>query len=131
MSWYLDVLKKYAQFSGRARRKEYWMFVLFNSIVMVCISVAGSVIGSVLKMPVVLFALMVVYALFVFIPSIALVIRRLHDINKSGWAIFYNFIPAVGPFIFLYFMVKDSQSGDNQYGPNPKETSNVTVAVTA
>jgi uncharacterized membrane protein YhaH (DUF805 family) len=112
MNWYFEVLKKYAVFSGRARRKEYWFFILFNIIISVVISFIAGLTE--------LFFLSAIYALAVLIPSIAVGVRRLHDTNRSGWWILINFIPIIGTIIFILFAVSDSQEEENQYGLNPK-----------
>jgi uncharacterized membrane protein YhaH (DUF805 family) len=112
MNWYLDVIKnKYAQFDGRARRKEYWMFFLFNVIISIVLSVIDSMVG----MPV----LGGLYFLAIIIPGVAVTIRRLHDTGRSGWWALLGLLPVVG-LVLLVFLVLDSQPGDNQYGPNPK-----------
>ena len=112
MNWYLAVLKKYADFSGRARRKEFWMFVLFNFIIAVVLGVVDSMIG----VPV----LGLIYTLGVLIPSLAVGARRLHDIGKTGWWQLIAFVPFIGVIVLIIFFVMDSNPGDNQYGPNPK-----------
>ena len=120
MNWYINVLKNYAVFSGRARRQEYWMFFLFNFI----FALAASLIG--------MFTFGVVYILYgiaVFVPSLAVAVRRLHDIGKSGWYWFIVLIPVAGPIWFLVLMCTDSQPGENQYGPNPKEEEDSSKAV--
>ncbi len=111
MNWYLEVLKKYAVFGGRARRKEYWIFYLFN----VLISYAPAIIESMLvgNPGVIGFGLGSLYSLAVLIPSIAVGVRRMHDIGRSGWWLLL-------PIVNLVFLVWDSQEGDNCYGPNPK-----------
>ncbi len=113
MNWYLEVLKKYAVFSGRARRKEYWMFVLFNviiSIVLFAIDVVAGTQGI----------LYLLYNLAVLVPAIAVAIRRLHDTDKSGWWILIGLVPIVGGIWLLVLMVLDSKPGQNQYGVCPK-----------
>ena len=111
MNWYLGVLKKYADFNGRARRKEFWMFFLFNLIAAIILGVIDSMIG----IPV----LGLIYSLGVLLPSLAVGARRLHDTGKSGWWLLLGLIPLVG-LILIIFWVMDSNPGDNQYGPNPK-----------
>ena len=113
MNWYLDVLKKYAVFTGRARRKEYWMFVLFSVIVTIVLSLVEGIVGG----PGVLSGL---YALAVLLPSIGVGVRRLHDTGRSGWWILIGLVPLVGIIVLIVFFVADSQPGTNQYGPNPK-----------
>jgi len=112
MNWYIDVLKKYAVFGGRARRKEYWMFFLFNLIIAFVIGFIEGLVGS----PGVIGML---YMLAVLIPGLAVTVRRLHDTSRSGWWFFIAFIP-FGGLVLLVFMVLDSTPGDNTYGPNPK-----------
>jgi len=113
MEWYLQVLKKYAVFSGRAHRTEYWMFVLINLIISFVLYLVEAFAGG----PGVLGGL---YSLAVLIPSLAVAARRLHDTNRSGWWLLIGLIPVIGAIVLLVFMVQDSQPGENQYGPNPK-----------
>jgi uncharacterized membrane protein YhaH (DUF805 family) len=113
MHWYLEGLKKYAVFSGRARRRAYWMFVLFNVIIALVIGIIEGLVGS----PGVV---AILYSLAVLIPGIAVAVRRLHDTNRSGWWLLIGLIPLIGPIVLLVFVVQDSQPGANQYGPNPK-----------
>ncbi|MHC4873364.1 MAG: DUF805 domain-containing protein [Planctomycetota bacterium] len=113
MNYYIEVWKKFAVFSGRARRKEYWMFVLFNIIVAILLGIIDGFVTNGI--------LIGIYNLAIIIPSIAVGVRRLHDIGRSGWSLLFVLIPFVGPFIILYFLVTDSAPGDNEYGPNPKE----------
>ncbi len=113
MSWYLAVLKKYAEFSGRARRKEYQMFALFNFIILFVIGLVDTLAGS----PGVLGML---YGLAVLIPSIAVSVRRLHDTDRSGWWFLIALVPLIGIIVLIVFMVRDSTPLENQYGANPK-----------
>lgn len=113
MNWYLEVLKKYAVFSGRARRKEYWMFFLFNIIITFVLEFIEELAGS----PGILGML---YSLAVLIPGIAVSVRRLHDTDRSGWWLLITLIPLIGAIVILVFMVQDSKPGENQYGMNPK-----------
>ena len=113
MNWYLKVLKKYAVFSGRAQRKEYWMFFLFNFIIAFVLGFVEGLAGG----PGVLGSL---YGLAVLIPGIAVSVRRLHDTNRSGWWLLISVVPFIGGIVLLIFMVGDSQPDDNRYGPNPK-----------
>lgn len=112
MNWYIDVLKKYAVFSGRARRKEYWMFTLINIIISIILGVIDGMLGTAI--------IGMIYSLAVLIPCIAVSIRRLHDTGRSGWWLLIGLIPLIGLIVLIIFMVQDSESGDNQYGPNPK-----------
>ena len=106
MEWYLKVVRdNYANFNGRARRKEYWMFVLFNAIIGTAIAFIGGFVGF--------YLLGTIYNVAIIIPSIAVAVRRMHDVGKSGWFLLipiYSFILAVS----------DSEAAENKYGPNPK-----------
>ncbi|NQT34353.1 DUF805 domain-containing protein [bacterium] len=113
MNWYIEVLKKYAVFGGRARRTEYWMFVLFNIIIAIAIGVIEGIVGS----PAIVSGL---YSLGVLIPSLAVAVRRLHDTDRSGWWILIALVPVVGFIVLLVFMVQDGTPGENQHGQNPK-----------
>ena len=108
-----SVFTKYATFNGRARRSEYWYFVLFNFVVSAVLGVLANAIG-------VASTLSNLYSLAVLIPGLAVAWRRLHDIGKPGYCYFIFLIPIVGWILFLVWMCKDSQPGDNKYGPNPK-----------
>ena len=121
MNWYLDVIKKYAVFSGRARRKEYWMFFLFNMLFAFAAGIIDRALGITFDGtwygP-----FYTLYALALLIPSLAVAVRRLHDVNKSGWYLLINIIPIIGWIIVLIKLCTDSTPGENQYGANPKET---------
>ena len=122
MSWYLTVLKKYAVFSGRARRKEYWMFILFNLIFVIAAVILDSILGTINENSG--YGLIsTLYSLAVLLPSFAVLVRRLHDTGRSGWWIFITLIPLIGSIWLLVLLVGDSQPGDNKYGPNPKVTT--------
>ena len=130
MNWYLKVWQQYADFTGRARRTEYWMFTLFNFIIVMLfyflifgILVTGNDSTMIVLIPTIL---LVIYAFAVLIPNLAVVVRRLHDIGKSGWWYFIGFIPLVGPIWLLVLLCTDSQYGSNEWGDNPKgEGSNI------
>lgn len=128
MDWYLLVLKKYAVFNGRARRKEYWFFVLFNFLVAVALGIVDSLAGS-YNPEVGMGLLGTVYALAVFIPSIAVFVRRLHDTGRSGWWILIAFIPLIGALVLLVFMLLDSEDKENKYGPSPKLEAETTTLI--
>lgn len=124
MNWYLKVLKQYADFSGRARRKEFWMFVLFNFIFSIIAMFLDKVLGTTLNIyeqSVDYGWIYLIYGLLVLIPFIAVSVRRLHDIGKSGWAYLIGLIPIVGAIILLVWFCKDSEISENKWGPNPKE----------
>ena len=113
MEWYLKVVRdNYANFNGRASRQEYWMFFLFNMIFAIIIMGIDIILG--------LGFLNIIYSLVVMIPGIAVGIRRLHDIGKSGWMVLIVLIPCIGAFWLIYLMVQDSSPLDNEYGPSPK-----------
>jgi uncharacterized membrane protein YhaH (DUF805 family) len=115
MNWYFGVWKKYATFSGRARRKEYWMFFLFNFIVAFVIGFVLGFIGAILKIgPALADAGNALYNLAVLIPGIAVGVRRMHDVGRNGWWLLF-------PIVNIVFLCKDGQPGENRYGPNPKE----------
>ena len=120
MNWYLKVLMQYADFKGRARRKEYWMFflfhVIFGTVLMTLDQVIGINFGESSYGP-----LYLIYTLAVFIPTIAAMVRRLHDTGKTGWMGLVILIPLIGIIWWIILMVKDSNPGANQYGENPKE----------
>lgn len=110
MNWYIGVLKKYAQFSGRARRKEYWMFFLFSIIVVIILGFVSGMLnlGNGYSSP-----LVSLYDLAVLLPSIAVGVRRMHDTDHSGWWLLF-------PIVNLVFAVTGGTSGDNRFGPDPK-----------
>ncbi len=114
MYWYIEALKKYAVFTGRARRKEYWMFYLINIIIAVIIGV----IEGMLRLPGLVGK---IYPYAMALPGISVSVRRLHDTNRSGWWFLINLIPVIGSIFFLLFTIEDSAPGENAYGPNPKE----------
>jgi uncharacterized membrane protein YhaH (DUF805 family) len=120
MNWYLQVLKKYAEFNGRARRKEYWMFVLFNILFLIAVSIIDNVVGTTIdELPYGLFYCL--YALAVLIPGLAVGVRRLHDVGKSGWMMLIALIPIVGGIWLLVLFCLEGVTGQNEYGSNPKE----------
>ena len=119
MSWYLQALKKYAVFSGRSRRKEYWYFVLFNIIVAIVLAGIDALLGT-RSSSSSIGLLSGIYGLAVIIPSLAVTVRRLHDIDRSGWWIFINLIPLIGAIVLLVFAVSEGTPGNNRYGPSPK-----------
>lgn len=122
MNWYLEVLKKYAVFNGRARRKEYWLFFLFNIIICVVLGLIDGIIGtSGATGSIGLFGGL--YLLAILIPGIAVSIRRLHDTGRSGWWVLIGLVPIIGGIVVLVLMVLDGTPGENQYGKNPKEVA--------
>ena len=144
MEWYLKCLRQYADFSGRARRKEYWMFILFNAIISFVLGFIDGVL--------VLNVLSYIYALVIFIPSLAVSVRRLHDIGRCGWWYLLPMVPFIGlsallafgsftssaaiilglaalgtGILMLVWFCTDSEGGSNKWGPNPKEEEGMNI----
>lgn len=116
------VIENYANFSGRARRAEYWWFTLFSVVLQVVLFglavLLGNTVGGIAgAIPIILYVL--VY-LALLVPALAVAIRRLHDTGKTGWLLLIAFIPLVGPLVLLFFMATDGDRESNQYGPSPK-----------
>ena len=120
MKWFLDALKnKYATFKGRARRKEYWYFVLFYALAIVALAIVDGVVGTFSEeIGIGLFS--GVFVLATFVPTLAVTVRRLHDTDRSGWWVLLDLVPFVGALVLFVFTVLDSQPGANRFGPNPK-----------
>lgn len=119
MNWYVDVLRKYAVFSGRARRKEYWFFVLFNLLIVAGLTLVDMFVGT--YDPIREIGLLSgLYGIGVILPSVAVGARRLHDSGRTAWWLLIGLVPVIGAIVLLIFFVLDSQLGDNEYGPNPK-----------
>lgn len=112
-----SVLNQYATFSGRARRSEYWYFFLCSSLVSWLLGVVGQFIGGTHTAN----FLTSLFSIAIFVPSLAVMWRRLHDTGRSGLSILFLLIPLVGWIILLVFLCQDSQPGTNAYGPNPKD----------
>ena len=112
MNWYIEVLKKYVVFSGRAHRTEYWMFTLINFVIVLALMAIGAMIG--------IRGLSGIYNLAVLLPSIGVTVRRLHDTGKTGWLALVWLVPVIGWVAILIFMALEGQEGDNQYGPSPQ-----------
>ncbi|UIP26801.1 DUF805 domain-containing protein [Photobacterium sp. TLY01] len=120
MNWYLYALRKYAVFTGRAQRQEYWYFFLINLV----ITLALGIVDNLLNTPGTgegTGLLGGVYSLAVLIPSVAVGVRRLHDIGKSGWWMLLSLIPVIGFVVLLFFFARAGQPGTNEHGPNPKD----------
>jgi uncharacterized membrane protein YhaH (DUF805 family) len=121
MNWFIEALKKYATFSGRATRTEYWYFILFYILIfigLVTIDCATGTFSSETGMGI----LGNVYSLIMFIPSLAATVRRLHDTGRSGWWLLVTIIP-FGVIALIYLLTKDSESGENMYSENPTDVS--------
>jgi uncharacterized membrane protein YhaH (DUF805 family) len=111
MEYFIGALKKYADFTGRARRKEYWMFVLFYIIFYIVSVVIDSVLGIAL--------VSIIFSLGMAVPSISVAARRLHDTGRSGWWQLISLIPLIGVIVLIVFLTQDSHE-ENEYGANPK-----------
>lgn len=116
MNWYLQALRKYVGFSGRAHRTEFWMFTLVSTIISIALVIVdvslglGDEYGGVLSS---------IYALAVFLPALAVGSRRLHDIDRTGWWQLLLIVPLLGLIVLIVFWVKESDAGSNEHGPNP------------
>ncbi|MGM0461304.1 MAG: DUF805 domain-containing protein [Fibrobacterota bacterium] len=114
MEWFIKAVQQFSDFEGRARRREYWFFVLFY----ILFALAAMGIDDLLGTGMMLYTF---YVLALFPPALAVQVRRLHDTGKSGWMILIAFIPVIGYLWLLFLLVQDSTPGENAYGPNPKE----------
>ncbi|GGH11558.1 DUF805 domain-containing protein [Sphingobacterium alkalisoli] len=128
MEWYLKVVRdNYANFNGRARRKEFWMFTLFNFIISSILAIIDQVMGLTYgienQIGMENGILQSIYGLAVFIPSLAVAVRRLQDTSKSGWNLLWVFT-CIGIFYILYLYIVEGDHGQNKYGPDPKEDEN-------
>ncbi|PJG84528.1 DUF805 domain-containing protein [Conservatibacter flavescens] len=122
MNWYLSVIKQYVNFNGRARRKEYWFFTLFNFLIAFALSILDLAFGLFsYESNIGLFS--GIYGLFVFLPTLAVSVRRLHDINRSGWWLLIGLVPILGAIVIFVFMLFDGTPGVNRFGENPKNIS--------
>ncbi len=128
MEFMLMPLKRYADFSGRSRRKEYWMFTLFYVLVFLALGLLAGLFGAFGSdgegpgvMGTIIFGLMGIVVLGLLVPSIAVQVRRMHDQDKSGWFILLGFIPYVGGIVMLVFMCIEGTRGTNRFGPDPKD----------
>jgi uncharacterized membrane protein YhaH (DUF805 family) len=127
MNSFMEVLGKYADFSGRARRSEYWMFQLFTCLIVLGLGLLAGAAIALMGSPngnygalLLIVAPIWLFLLAMIIPHVSVLVRRLHDTGRSGWFYFISFIPIAGPIILLVYLCQDSQPGPNMYGPNPK-----------
>lgn len=131
MKYYLKVLKNYAGFSGRARRKEYWMFVLFNVLFAIVAAILDNILGTTFKFDMGYLQnlpygyIYLVYILAVFIPGLAVGVRRLHDVGKSGWFYLIVLIPLIGAIWIIVLFLTEGTPGPNEYGEDPKAAERV------
>ncbi len=122
MNYYIMVLRKYAEFTGRSRRSEYWFFALFNFIIVMVLATLSGMWDLDSNSPNMIFlSLYVVYNLFVLVPSFAVAVRRLHDVGKSGWWLLIGLIPVIGSIWLIVLFATNGDTGSNEYGENPKE----------
>lgn len=128
MNWYIKVLKQYVDFDGRARRKEFWMFFLFNIIFLALALILDNLLGITFTMDsfsgeqaVFYGYIYMAYSLFTLIPNLSVTVRRLHDTGHSGWMILIGLIPLIGGIWLLVLYFTNSKPGPNKWGPNPKE----------
>ncbi|MCL6220270.1 DUF805 domain-containing protein [Zunongwangia pacifica] len=120
MKWYLKAFRQYSDFNGRARRKEYFMFGLFNALFSIICMLISFGLSNLLESSIFI-SIYVLYTLASLLPSLAVSVRRMHDIGKSGWMLLVSFIPLVGAIWMLMLLITDSDPQNNQYGSNPKE----------
>ncbi len=132
MEWYLKVVRdNYANFNGRARRQEYWMFVLFNTLIIIGLGVVAGLLYAVSEtLGFIGLGLIGIYYLGILVPAIACVVRRLQDQNRSGWMALIGLIPYVGGIVLLVFMCLEGTQGPNQYGPDPKNPAAAAMGTT-
>ena len=139
MHYYFDVLKRYWDFDGRTARKEFWMFILISMIITIILAIVDGVIGAQIVLyqwapiagdsaagieptsirPIEIGILQNIYVLAVFLPSLGVAIRRLHDTGRSGWWWLMNFVCCIGWIVLIVFYVLPGTEGDNKYGPDP------------
>ncbi len=130
MECYLKVLRQYADFTGRARRKEYWMFTLISLIISVVLAILDDMLGLDGDIGVFHFGLLGdLYSLAVLLPTLAVGARRLHDIGRSGWWLLIGLIPVIGLIVLIVFFATDGQRQPNAYGPDPKAVPGETAIV--
>lgn len=123
MKYYLQALKNYSNFKGRARRKEYWMFTLIFTLILIFATIIDNLVGTTFEIAGFDLGYGWVYlivGLLNLLPSLCLIVRRLHDVGKSGWFYFIILIPVIG-FIWIFILsIKEGDQGNNLYGPDPK-----------
>ena len=117
MNYYSICLSKFADFSGRARRREYWTFALVNCLIALLLLILGLAFGEDSPASNIM---VTIFYLIMLVPNLSVSVRRLHDIGKSGWWLFIGLIPLVGSLLLLVWSLMDSEEGENQYGENPK-----------
>ncbi len=119
MQYYIGALKKYATFAGRASRKEFWMFLLINVLIIVGIAVLAALVQGSETLYNIVSIVYLLYIVAMILPSISVVVRRLHDTGRSGWWYFIQLVPFVGSIVMFVFLVLGSTPGNNKYGAGP------------
>lgn len=130
MNWFLRALNKYADFTGRAQRAEYWYFVLFYVLIYVVLAFIDGVTGT-YNAGAGMGILSGIFILAILIPSLSVSVRRLHDIDRTGWWLLIGFIPLIGGLVLFIFTVMDGTKGENTYGPDPKHVASLQGTPTA
>lgn len=125
MEWYLKAMNQYADFEGRARRKEYWMYILIYIVIIVSVNFLGIMISGFNSLSYNLLYFGV--ALIHLIPNLSVGVRRLHDVGKSGWWYLIVIIPLIGAIVLLVWFCTEGEAGPNKWGPNPKDENSGTV----
>ncbi len=120
MKYYFKAFNNFSNFNGRARRKDYWMYLLFNLIFGLVAIILDNVFGLAFE-SIGYGVIYLLYSLITFIPSLSVTVRRLHDKSKSGWYILLAIIPIIGGIVLLFILAADGDPGENEYGMNPKE----------
>ena len=120
VEWYLKVLRQYADFDGRARRTEFWMFALFSIIISIVLGVIDNLLGSTFVPGTTSGWLGAIYGLAVLLPSLGVSVRRLHDTGRSGWWLLIGLVPVLGGIVLIVFCATPGNVGANAYGPDPK-----------
>jgi uncharacterized membrane protein YhaH (DUF805 family) len=118
MSWYLEALRKWSDFRGRASRRAYWMFVLVNVLIAFALAIFELVIKS--QIPTYPRPISFLYTLVLLVPGIAAAVRRLHDTGRTGWWMLILIVPIIGALVLLFFLIQEGEGTDNAYGPDPK-----------
>lgn len=130
MDWMLMPYRRYFEFSGRSRRKEYWMFALLIFLIYVVLALLSVTAGGSAELgeapsggavAMLVGVIFLVWGLSTIIPSIAVAVRRLHDTDHSGWWLLISFVPIIGALVLLYFYLIEGTRGPNRFGPDPKE----------
>jgi len=126
VNWYLEALRKYSDFEGRARRREYWFFVLFNTLIQIAAVVLDGIAGT-FRVELGVGLLSGIYSLAVLVPSFAVLARRLHDTDRSGWWILIGIVPLLGALVLMIFALFEGDPGENRFGPSPKAANDPTL----